>query len=167
MATALLLLSGCSQEQEGEIKRLAMPVASTKEAPLIHDLWMWSWLAAMITGVALVEVLRPRRSKLLPRHFVLAVTENEVVAFKATGGSGEDSSSIYEVSIREGIQARFPRASVSISDIPEGEKSKGGIMTIDGESFPVARPNLNGDPNTDELIAVLAPSPLDPQSANR
>ncbi len=28
-----------------------MPVASTKEAPLIHDLWMWSWLAAMITGV--------------------------------------------------------------------------------------------------------------------
>jgi cytochrome c oxidase subunit 2 len=51
MATALLFLSGCSQDQEGEIKRLAMPVASTKEAPLIHDLWMWSWLAAMVTGV--------------------------------------------------------------------------------------------------------------------
>ncbi len=51
MATTLLLLSGCSQEQEGSIKRLAMPVASTKEAPLIHDLWMWSWLAAMVTGV--------------------------------------------------------------------------------------------------------------------
>jgi len=51
MATALLLLSGCSAEQEGEIKRLAMPVASTKEATYIHDLWMGSWLAAMITGV--------------------------------------------------------------------------------------------------------------------
>jgi cytochrome c oxidase subunit 2 len=51
MATTLLLLSGCSQDQEGEIKRLAMPVASTKEAPHIHDLWMWSWLAAIITGV--------------------------------------------------------------------------------------------------------------------
>ncbi len=51
MATALLILSGCSAEQEGEIRRLAMPVASTKEAPLMHDLWMWSWLAAMITGV--------------------------------------------------------------------------------------------------------------------
>ncbi len=51
MATALLLLSGCSSEQEGEIKRLAMPVASTKEATYIHDLWMGSWLAAMITGV--------------------------------------------------------------------------------------------------------------------
>ena len=28
-----------------------MPVASTEEAPIMHDLWMWSWLAAMITGV--------------------------------------------------------------------------------------------------------------------
>jgi cytochrome c oxidase subunit 2 len=51
MVTALLLLSGCSADQEGEIKRLAMPVAATKEAPYVHDLWMWSWLAAMITGV--------------------------------------------------------------------------------------------------------------------
>jgi cytochrome c oxidase subunit II len=48
---ALFLLSGCSQDQEDEIKRLAMPVASTKEAPYIHDLWMWSWLAAILTGI--------------------------------------------------------------------------------------------------------------------
>lgn len=116
-------------------------------------------MIAMIVGWALFEVLRPRRSKLLPRHFVMAVTPTEVVAWKATGGSGEDSSSVYTVNIREGVQARFPRESVSISDIPEGEKSKGGIMTIDGESFPVARPNLNGDPNTDELIAVLSRQP--------
>jgi len=51
MVTALLILSGCSAEQEGSIKRLAMPVASTEEAPMMHDLWVWSWLAAMITGV--------------------------------------------------------------------------------------------------------------------
>jgi len=51
MASAVLFLSGCSPDEEGSIKRLAMPVASTKEAPLIHDLWMWSWLAAMVTGV--------------------------------------------------------------------------------------------------------------------
>ncbi len=50
-ATALLLLTGCSQEQEGQIKRLALPIASSKEAPRIHDLWMWSWLAAIVTGV--------------------------------------------------------------------------------------------------------------------
>ena len=51
MVTALLILSGCSPEEEGSIRRLAMPVASTEEAPLMHDLWVWSWLAAMITGV--------------------------------------------------------------------------------------------------------------------
>jgi len=50
-AAALLFLSGCSAEDEGEIKRLALPVSSTEEAPFVHDLWMWSWLAAMITGV--------------------------------------------------------------------------------------------------------------------
>ena len=116
-------------------------------------------MAGMILGYALFEVLRPKRSKLLPRHFVMAVTEDEVFAFKATGGSGEDSSSVYEVNIREGVAARFPRTSVSLADTPEGERSKGGIMTIDGESFPVARPNLNGDPNTDELFALLSGQP--------
>ena len=114
-------------------------------------------MAAMMLGYGLIEVLRPKRSKLLPRHFVLAVTASEVIAFKASGGSGE-SDSTYYLNISEGVEARFPRDAVSIADIPEGEKSKGGIMTINGESFPVARPNLNGDPNTDELIAVLAGS---------
>ncbi len=113
-------------------------------------------MVAMILGYALIEVLRPRRSKLLPRHFVMAVTPTEVVAWKATGGSSEDASTVYTVNIREEVAARFPRESVSLTDTPEGEKSKGGIMTISGESFPVARPNLNGDPNTDELLAVLA-----------
>lgn len=113
-------------------------------------------MLAMIVGWALVEVLRPRRSKLLPRHFVMAVTPSEVVAFKATGGRGEDAGSVYTVNVREGIAARFPRDAVSLADLPEGDRSKGGIMTVNGESFPVARPNLNGDPNTDELIAVLA-----------
>jgi len=51
MVTALLVLSGCSAEQESEIRRLAMPVGVTKEAPYMQDLWNWSWLAAMITGV--------------------------------------------------------------------------------------------------------------------
>jgi len=51
MVTAALILSGCTPEEEGSIRRLAMPVASTEEAPFMHDLWMWSWLAAMITGV--------------------------------------------------------------------------------------------------------------------
>ena len=50
-ATSLLFLSGCSAEQEGEIKRLAMPLAATREAPLVQDLWMGAWTAALLTGL--------------------------------------------------------------------------------------------------------------------
>lgn len=113
-------------------------------------------MAAMILGYGLIEVLRPRRSKLLPRHFVLAVTASEVIAFKATGGSGE-SDSTYYLNIKEGIAARYPRDAVTVSDLGEkGIRSDGGTMTINGESFPVSRPLLGGEPNTDELLAVLS-----------
>jgi hypothetical protein len=108
----------------------------------------------MATGFAVWEVIRPRRSKLLPRHFVLAVTTDRVIAWKAAGGSGEDSS-YYELKILSGEQASYPRASVSVSDLTEGPQSKGATMTIDGKSFPISRPNLSGDPNTDECLAVL------------
>jgi hypothetical protein len=114
-------------------------------------------MGAMISGAALWEVLRPRRSKLLPRHFVMALTADRAIAFKAVGGSPQSGSSAdYTIRVKSGEEASFARSEVSLSDLPEGPESKGGIMTIRGESFPVGRPNLNGDPNTDELIALLA-----------
>lgn len=113
-------------------------------------------MLGMVLGYALWEVLRPRRSKLLPRHFILALTDQEAFALKAKGGSGEESSSVYEVYITEEVAERFPRSAVTLTELEEGERSKGGTMTINGESFPVSRPNLNGDPNTDELIALLS-----------
>jgi cytochrome c oxidase subunit II len=69
MVTALFLLSGCSAETEGEIKRLAMPLGATKEAPYVQNLWEGSWIAAMITGVlvwgliAFVSIRYRRRSE--------------------------------------------------------------------------------------------------------
>ena len=69
MVATLVILSGCSAEQEGEIRRLAMPEGATLEAPFVQDLWMWSWLAAMVTGVlvwgliAYVSVRYRRRSE--------------------------------------------------------------------------------------------------------
>ena len=51
MVSAVLFLSGCSAADKEQIKRLAMPVPATQEAPHIYDLWQWSWLAAIITGV--------------------------------------------------------------------------------------------------------------------
>ena len=66
--SAMLLLSGCSEKDTEQWKRLAMPVSATKEAPHIFHLWMWAWLAAMVTGVivwglmAYVSIRYRRRS---------------------------------------------------------------------------------------------------------
>ena len=109
----------------------------------------------MVTGAALIEVVRPRRSKKLPRHFVLVATPDEVIAFSASGGTPEGHGP-YELRIGEQEKARFPRSAVLLTGLEEGEKSKGGTLTVDGESFPVCRPNLTGEANTDELLAVLA-----------
>ena len=105
-----------------------------------------------------MQWLMPTRSKKLPRHLVLALTATEVVAFGATevGGTG---SAYNELKIREGVRFRYPRESVSLTDLPEGAASDGGTLTIDGENIAVMRPNQYGDPNTDELIAVMAGVP--------
>jgi len=49
--SALLFLSGCSVDEDSDINRLAMPVPASEEAHHIYDLWLWAWLAAIITGV--------------------------------------------------------------------------------------------------------------------
>jgi hypothetical protein len=93
----------------------------------------------------LIDLLRRRRSKSLPRQFVLAVTADRVVAYKASGGG--DSESNYEVRIAPGECGSWPRASVWIA---------GETLELDGvERIPVARSNMNRDPNTDELLEVL------------
>lgn len=109
---------------------------------------------ALITGSALVEMLRPRRSKSLPRQFVLALTADRVVAFKASGGG--DSESNYETRIRRGEAGSWPRELVQLVDLPNGARSKGATLDLAGERIPVARPNLNGDPSTDELMDLLS-----------
>ena len=47
----LLLLGGCSSADQEQIRRLAMPVEATDRAPLIYDLWVGSWIAAIAVGV--------------------------------------------------------------------------------------------------------------------
>jgi hypothetical protein len=116
-------------------------------------------MAAMITGTALLEVLRPRRSKLLPRQFVLAATRDRLVAFKALGvgiGESTDLNYRYEARIKPGEEGSFPRADASLTDLPDGVKSEGGTLVIGTERIPVVRQAPTGDPNTDELVELLA-----------
>jgi len=111
-------------------------------------------LVAMVTGLALIQMLRPRRSRSLPTQFVLAITADRILAFKASGGG--DSESNYEVWIKPGVRGTWPSELVRLVDLPEGFKSKGGVLDLAGERVPVARVNLNGDPSTDELIEALS-----------
>jgi hypothetical protein len=111
-------------------------------------------LAAMVTGLALIRMLRPRRSKSLPAQFALAITANRILAFKASGGG--DSESNYELWIKPGACGSWPRELVRLVDLTEGSKSKGGVLDLAGERISVARVNLNGDPSTDEFMEALS-----------
>jgi hypothetical protein len=110
-------------------------------------------LLAMVTGLALIELIRPKRSRALPRQFVLAATADRVFAFKSAGGSsGEADVASYTVRIKPGPWASWPRSSVRLVDL-----SDGATLELAGtERFPVSRPKLNGDPGTGELIALLS-----------
>ena len=113
-------------------------------------------MAAMVTGTALVELARPRRSKSLPRHFVLAVTADRVIALKAVGG-GTQETGPYILRVHAGECGSWPRAAVQMLDLDDGQHSSGGTLQLEGtERLPVSRPNLNGDPDTDELLHVLS-----------
>ena len=112
-------------------------------------------VAGMISGTAVFELAR-RRSKALPRHFVLAITQQRVVAFRAisTGDDNDSQTEAHTVRIRPGECGAWPRACVRIVDLPDGAQSAGGTLELsETERVPVA--TMGGDPNTDELISVL------------
>jgi hypothetical protein len=109
-------------------------------------------MLSMVVGYGLWEVMRPRRSKLLPRHFVLGLTPTRVVAFKALGVSDEDGEN-YRVHIREGDGNSYAREQVSITGLVADGDDREAIMRIGDAAFPI---RTDEDPNTDELIALLA-----------
>ncbi|HSE09957.1 MAG TPA: cytochrome c oxidase subunit II [Nocardioidaceae bacterium] len=51
VSAGLLFLGACSTEDQEQIRRLAMPEPATDRAPLIDELWRWSWLAAILVGI--------------------------------------------------------------------------------------------------------------------
>ncbi|MDQ1103190.1 cytochrome c oxidase subunit 2 [Nocardioides zeae] len=51
LGAALILLSGCSEETQYQLKHFGLPGQATEEAPHIADLWIWSWVAALATGI--------------------------------------------------------------------------------------------------------------------
>lgn len=102
---------------------------------------------AMLSGFALLELCRPRRSKTLPRYFAILVTEQRVLFYKSWG-SGEDDD--FVLHLRGSAVAEFPRSSVHVED--------GAALVVNGERIPVFCPNMTngGDPDAKATLELLA-----------
>jgi hypothetical protein len=111
---------------------------------------------ALLTGLALIQVVRRRRATSLPREFVLAVTADRVVAlglspWKEGDGHGGDRVSVLK--IKPGERGSWARGPVRLTDLHERVGTKGATLQLPGEEpFPVT---YGGDPSTDELIEHL------------
>jgi hypothetical protein len=107
-------------------------------------------LLTAVTGLTLIELAR-RRSKSLPREFVLAATAERVVAFAMSAeGDGETWTVI---KIRRGELASWPRELVRLVDLSKGLFAKDATLELAGERFPVS---ADGDDSTNELIELLS-----------
>jgi hypothetical protein len=111
-------------------------------------------LFRMVTGLALLEVMRPRRSKSLPREFALAVTADRIVAFAMSPWKEGDGETVRVVKIKHEERGSWSRGLVRMIDVTEGRVQNGATLDLAGEEqFPIT---WGGDPSTDELIELLS-----------
>lgn len=110
-------------------------------------------LFRMITGLALLEVLRPRRSKTLSKEFVLAVTADRVVALALSPWKEGVGDSVDVVKIKNEQRGSWRRGQVRVIDPTVGRIQNGGELDLAGEEqFPFT---WDGDDSTSELIELL------------
>ena len=113
----------------------------------------------MLTGWALVELARAKRSKSVPRELCLAVTEERVIALALSAwseGGGDDGSSDVVVKVKREEAASWRRGEVRIEPDGRGLKSgqRGGTIELAGlERFPV---NWATDSDAEEVVELLA-----------
>jgi hypothetical protein len=112
-------------------------------------------LLALVTGLALIQMARPRRSKSLPREFALAVTADRVVAFAMSPSKEAEQNDLgFTVNIKPGECGSWPRHSVRLSDPQQRVGWKDATIELAGpERIPVA---WDGDDSTDELVELLS-----------
>jgi hypothetical protein len=116
-------------------------------------------LKSMMTGWALVELVKASRHKALPREFCLAVTDTRVIALGLSPwseGGGETASIDVVVKVKRGEIGSWSRGEIRID--PDGRRPRtgyrGGTLHLGGERVPV---NWDADSNqVSELVARLA-----------
>jgi hypothetical protein len=116
-------------------------------------------LKSMLTGWALVELVKARRYDALPREFCLAVTDKRVIALGLSAwseGTGETASIDVVVKVNRGEIASWSRGEIRIE--PDGRRprtgDRGGTLHLGGDRVDV---NWDADSNqVGELVALLA-----------
>jgi len=108
-------------------------------------------VVGMLTGAALVQIMRARRLKAVPRHFVLAATSDRVVAFKVISSGDDGIDEIYELWIDPREAGSWSRESVRLIDLA----STAGTLELDGVGRAAVF-RAGKDPSTAELFALLA-----------
>jgi hypothetical protein len=115
-------------------------------------------LVSMMTGTALIELARAKRTKSLPREFCLAVTDDKVIALAMSAWSegSDDGGSDIVVKVKREQVGSWARGWVRIE--PDGRRLKsgqrGGTIDLAGlEQFPV---NWATGSDTEEVIELLA-----------
>ena len=116
-------------------------------------------LKSMMTGWALVELVKGRRYKALPREFCLAVTDKRVIALGLSAwseGGGETASIDVVVKVKRGEIASWSRSEILIELESRRPRTgyQGGTLRLGGERVPV---NWDADSNqVGELVGMLA-----------
>jgi hypothetical protein len=112
------------------------------------------WFVPVVGEVAALRS-RMAKSKLLPGHFVLAVTRDRVVAFKTLSSGDNLDSSLYELWVRPEEFGSWPREAVRLVPEAQGAEPTAGMLELDGlERAPVHW--SSNDPSTRELVELLA-----------
>jgi hypothetical protein len=113
-------------------------------------------LKSMMTGWALVELVKARRYRAFPREFCLAVTDKRVIALGLSAwseGGGETASIDVVVKVNRGEIGSWPHGEIRIE--PDGRRprtgDRGGTLHIGGERVPV-----NWDAHSNQVSELLA-----------
>jgi hypothetical protein len=115
-------------------------------------------LKSMMTGWALVELVKSRRYEALPREFCLAVTGKRVIALALSPwseGGGETASIDVVIKVKRGEIGSWSRRELRIE--PDGRRPRtghrGGTLHLGGDQVPV---NWDADSNqVGELVSLL------------
>ncbi|MGZ4609951.1 MAG: aa3-type cytochrome oxidase subunit II [Actinomycetes bacterium] len=68
LTASTLLLGACSSQDKAQIRRLAQPQDVTDRSGVMHSLWMWAWLAAILTGILVWGLIGYACIKFRRRH---------------------------------------------------------------------------------------------------